>query len=132
MRSRHATRPRFRPAAARRAAAAAACAAGAEHALRGRYVGTLMPQAGPACDAHGLSELIVGTKRFTFTPNGGVLSLRGTLPPPGEPLHARLALPGMDHKPFAMAFDATPQQDGTIVGTLASPDCRSTIALRRG
>src|ERR1700709_1342670 len=90
--------------------------------LRGRWIGSLHTMQGTCPDQHN-STLVIARDHLSFAPADGVLVLRGTRRDSNpDHLHAQLRLPGVDHKPVPMVFEAHPEGDA-IVGLYGTPSC---------
>ncbi len=108
---------------------AAPDAAAAPPDLRGRWTGSLHTVQG-SCPDFRPSTLVIDRDHVSFIPADGVLVLRGKRGSDPARLHARLNLPGMDHKPVPMVFEAHPQGNA-LVGQYGTPTCRADIRLER-
>ena len=96
--------------------------------LRGQWTGTLHTLQGTCPDQQN-STLMIDGHHLSFAPADGVLVLHGIRVPGQSRLHAQLALPGVNHKPFPMVFEGHPQ-GRAIVGLYGTPTCRAEIRLR--
>ena len=101
--------------------------------LQGHWTGTITPLAGN-CDPSTPALLIIypGDKppyAASFSPSQGVLTLRGTSDGIVE-VATSLQVTGVDHKPYAMAFNGISKQN-SIIGTFVTPRCLSSVALHR-
>ncbi len=92
------------------------------------FSGSLQPVSG-TCDPSQTAVLTLRHHAVAFAPNTGTLVLRGTTENSGH-ISAELNLPGIDHKPYSLTFDATRQGD-TIKGTYSTPRCRYAVALTK-
>jgi len=98
--------------------------------LRGRWIGSLHTVQGTCPDGHS-STLVIARDHLSFAPADGVLVLRGARRDSNpDHLHAQLRLPGVDHEPVPMVFEAHPE-GGAIVGLYGTPSCRASIRLKR-
>ena len=95
----------------------------------GRWVGPLTPVAG-TCDPAATAVLLVSPKSATFSPDNGILLLRGHADAPNH-VTADLRTTGMNHQPYVVSFEGT-LQGGRITGTYLTPRCRSSVTLSRG
>lgn len=95
--------------------------------LGGRWIGSLHTLQGHCPERP--STLVVDQDHVSFAPADGVLVLQGRRGHDRTRLHAQLSLPGMDHKPVPMVFEAHPDGDA-ISGLYGTPTCRAEIRLR--
>jgi hypothetical protein len=91
------------------------------------YAGPLQPLAGQ-CDTPARSELVLRGSAVLFAPASATLLLRGHRK--GAALDATQRLTGADHKPYALVFHGT-LQDDAIRGVYQTPRCRYAVALAR-
>src|ERR1700712_840165 len=104
-------------------------AAAAAPDLRGRWIGRLHTLQG-SCPEQRPSTLVIDHDHVSFTPADGVLVLQGRRGHDRGRLHAQLSLPGMDHKPVAMVFEAHPDGEA-ISGLYGAPSGGAEIRLQR-
>jgi hypothetical protein len=97
--------------------------------LRGRWVGSLHTLQGTCSDQRG-STLVIDRDHLSFAPGDGVLVLHGRRGSDPTRLHAQLSLPGFNHKPVPMVFEAHPEGNA-IIGLYGTPSCRASIRLER-
>lgn len=101
--------------------------------IQGRWIGTVKPVSG-SCDPASQATLNIESGRtppYTaiFTPTDGVLALHGKSDGIGQ-VTADLHTVGMNHQPYALAFNGT--RDGDLIrGTYTTPRCRSNVELER-
>nr|WP_220790471.1 hypothetical protein [Gluconacetobacter takamatsuzukensis] len=96
----------------------------------GIWTGTLVADRGVCPETRAPSTLQIESRRIAFTPADGAYTLRGRRDATPGRFHAQLVLDGMNHRPFAMVFEGTP--DGaTIRGTYGTPRCRAHVVLTR-
>jgi len=93
------------------------------------YTGTLQPQGG-TCDPPALATLQVRNNAILFVPRNGTVILHGSVSAAGA-LHAEATLPGMDHKPYRLTFNAPSAQTHTIEGQYLTPRCAYVITLKK-
>ena len=105
--------------------ALAAC--GAKLTAETRYVGDVTPQGACGDKSHG--TLTTQGGKFAFTPNDGVLLLRGGVAADGTAV-GELATQGADRKAFVMALNAK-VSDEHVDGTYITPRCTFTVTLQR-
>ena len=67
--------------------------------------------------------------KVVFAPDEGVLALQGRIDAAGH-VTASATTPGIDHKPFIMAFEGD-LRDSRITGRYATPRCRASVRLDR-
>lgn len=67
-------------------------------------------------------------RSVAFTPNDGVLVLRGVVGPDGT-VHADFDPAGAGHHPFPLRFEGRLGESG-VTGTYSSPLCRAHVELR--
>lgn len=95
---------------------------------RSEWIGTITPVRGicdPAADAY----LSLRHGQVLFTPNVGVLQLRGTANASGA-LTASLTTPGMNRQSYRLRF--TGQLAGErITGSYDTPRCHASVTLHR-
>ena len=107
--------------------ALSACVA-APTGANGRWVGPVTPVAG-TCDPAANAVLLVSPKSVTFSPDNGILLLRGHADALDH-VTADLRTVGMNHQPYVLAFRGTRSGD-LITGTYITQRCRSDVELRR-
>lgn len=71
--------------------------------------------------------MLTADRTITFTPNDGVLVLRGALDPDGI-VRAKLDASGAEHRAFPLRFEAKLTEPG-VSGTYTSPICRAHVDL---
>lgn len=104
--------------------------AGAAADPLGLWTGTLVADRGICPETRAPSTLQIGTKRIAFTPADGSQILLGTRDPTPGRFHAQLLLSDMNHKPYPMVFEGTPDGD-SIRGVYGTPRCRAHVVLTR-
>lgn len=108
-------------------------AGAAEDAARdplGTWTGTLVADRGICPETRAPSTLQIEGKRIAFTPADGAHTLRGQRDTTPGHFHAQLVLSDMNHKPFPMVFEGTPE-GAEIHGTYGTPRCRAHVVLTR-
>lgn len=95
----------------------------------GRWVGPVTPVAG-TCDPAANAVLLVSPKSATFSPDNGILLLRGHVDALDH-VTADLRTLGMNHQPYVLSFEGTMLGD-QITGTYLTPRCRASVTLSRG
>jgi len=103
-----------------------ACVAGLR-SREGRWTGEVTPIGGTCPPSH--ATLTVGAGAFSFTPDDGVLVVRGKVAPDGT-LQGTLPLVGQNHVAFPLNIAGTLTPDG-FTGTYTTPKCRATVRMRR-
>ena len=93
-----------------------------------RWVGAVTPETG-RCPAatQGTMTMVIADRTVTFTPDDGVLVLRGALGSDGI-VQAKLDAAGAEHRAFPLRLKATVTQSG-VSGTYTSPICRAHVEL---
>lgn len=71
--------------------------------------------------------MVSADRTVTFTPNDGVLILRGALGADGI-VRAKLEVSGSEHHPFPLSFEGRVTEGG-VSATYASPICRAHVEL---
>ena len=93
-----------------------------------RWVGAVTPEAGRCPPAtQGTMTMLSADRSVTFTPNDGVLVLRGAMGPEGI-VQAKLDASGAEHRAFPLRLKATVTESG-VSGTYTSPICRAHVDL---
>lgn len=101
----------------------------APRGANGRWVGPVTPVAG-TCDPAANGVLLVSPKSATFSPDNGILLLRGHADALDH-VTADLRTIGMNHQPYVLSFEGTMRGD-QITGTYLTPRCRASVTLSRG
>lgn len=96
----------------------------------GIWTGTLVADRGICPETRVPSTLQIEGNRIGFTPADGVHTLRGQRDATPGHFHAQLVLNDMNHKPFPMVFEGTPE-GAEIHGTYGTPRCRAHVVLTR-
>lgn len=96
----------------------------------GTWTGTLIADRGICPETRAPSTLQIENKRIAFTPADGAQTLYGLRDATPGRFHAQIILSDMNHKPFPMVFEGSPE-GATIQGTYGTPRCRAHVVLTR-
>jgi len=93
-----------------------------------RWVGAVTPEAGRCPPStQGTMTMVTADRTIAFTPNDGVLVLRGRFGSDGI-ARAKLDAIGAEHRGFPLRFEAKVTESG-VSGTYTSPICRAHVDL---
>ena len=109
------------------ALALVACSPDASRGYDLRLVGTGTPEPPAACAALTNATLTSRKGTFTFTPNDGVLIIRGKVAADGS-AHGSLIISSPGRQPFTLAIDGLLSRAG-FEGIYATPLCRVRVSL---
>lgn len=96
----------------------------------GRWVGPVTPAGGAACGPATRGVLVARGGDAVFTPSEGVLILRGPVGKDGS-VQASASVENADHRSVVTRFDGR-IGDGGVSGTMTSPACSYSVALKPG